>query len=94
MTQVIAGLPNREIALAMERTLKSVESYRARVMRKMQARNLPELVRMSVVLDYGVDVLSRAGPPAAARTGHNARASSFVPDDPVHRSGRIGRTPS
>ena len=43
---VVAGLPNKTIAFDLDISPRTVEVYRANVMAKMQARSLPELVRM------------------------------------------------
>jgi RNA polymerase sigma factor (sigma-70 family) len=42
----VAGKPNREIAELLEISPRTVEVFKARMMEKMQARSLPELVRM------------------------------------------------
>jgi len=51
MGHVVRGLSNREAAEELGVSRKAVEAYRARVMRKMEAKNLPELVRFSVILE-------------------------------------------
>jgi two-component system response regulator FixJ len=51
MKHVVFGLPNKAVARELGVTRKAVEAYRARVMRKMEAESLAELVRMSVVLE-------------------------------------------
>lgn len=43
---VIAGLPNKTIAFELGLSPRTVEVYRAGLMAKMQAKSLPELVRM------------------------------------------------
>lgn len=60
MTHVVAGLPNKAIAVQLGVTRKAIEAYRARVMRKMEAENLPDLVRMSLVLRTGDGVSDNA----------------------------------
>jgi FixJ family two-component response regulator len=47
MNLVAAGLSNKEIATKLDLSEPTVKVHRSRVMRKMQARSLPELVRMS-----------------------------------------------
>lgn len=47
MSLVIDGLANREIAETLGISPKTVEVHRARVMSKMQATSLPELVNMN-----------------------------------------------
>ncbi|EXJ11076.1 MULTISPECIES: response regulator transcription factor [Nitrincola] len=54
MSLVTAGNANREIAEILKISPKTVEVHRARVMSKMHAENLPELVNMSTLLkQYG-----------------------------------------
>lgn len=52
---VIAGLPNKTIAFELGISPRTVEVYRAGLMGKMQARSLPELVRMVMEIDLGTD---------------------------------------
>lgn len=46
MHAIVTGLPNKTIAYDLDISPRTVEVHRANVMSKMQARNLPELVRM------------------------------------------------
>ena len=48
LSGVVAGLPNKTIAYDLNISPRTVEVHRANVMTKMQARNLPELVRMAL----------------------------------------------
>lgn len=48
---VVAGEPNKRIAHVLGVSGKTVEYHRARIMEKMQAASLPELVRMALVVD-------------------------------------------
>jgi two-component system response regulator FixJ len=48
---VVAGQPNKTIAHELGISPRTVEVYRAGLMAKMQARSLPELVRMALDLD-------------------------------------------
>ncbi len=48
---VVAGHPNKTIALDLGLSPRTVEVYRASLMSKMQARTLPDLVRMTIDLD-------------------------------------------
>jgi len=45
---VVAGKSNREVALLLQRSQKTVEVHRTNVMRKMRAGNVAELVRLAV----------------------------------------------
>ncbi len=54
MEMVTAGRSNKEIANALGVSAKTIEAHRARVMEKMQAGSLAELVRMALaVADRG-----------------------------------------
>ena len=53
MTLVAEGLANKEIALRLEISPRTVESYRAWVMEKMGAVNLADLVRKAMILSGG-----------------------------------------
>jgi FixJ family two-component response regulator len=44
---VVQGLPNKVIASRLGTSLKTIKVHRARVMEKMEADSLPELVRMA-----------------------------------------------
>jgi len=48
MNHLIAGRPNKVIAHRMEISPRTVEVHRGRVMEKMQARSLSDLVRMAL----------------------------------------------
>jgi two-component system response regulator FixJ len=50
MSGVVAGLPNKAIAHDLGISPRTVEVHRASIMAKMQARNLPELVRMTIAM--------------------------------------------
>lgn len=54
LTGVVAGRPNKIIAFELGISPRTVEVYRAALMSKMQARSLPDLVRM--VMDAGHQV--------------------------------------
>ncbi|RNF34146.1 response regulator FixJ [Paracoccus methylarcula] len=46
MEGIVAGLPNKTIAYNLDISPRTVEAHRANVMARMNAKNLPELVRM------------------------------------------------
>jgi two-component system response regulator FixJ len=48
---VVAGHPNKVVADRLGIAVRTVEIHRARVMEKMQARNLSELIRMAILLE-------------------------------------------
>ena len=47
MTLVVAGMLNKQIAAELKASETTVKIHRAHVMQKMQAKSLPELVRMA-----------------------------------------------
>jgi two-component system response regulator FixJ len=46
MEHVVAGKPNKRIAADLGLSIKTVEAHRAKIMQKMQAHSLAELVRL------------------------------------------------
>lgn len=50
---VVAGQPNKTIAFELGISPRTVEVYRAGLMSKMQARSLPDLVRMVMDVELG-----------------------------------------
>lgn len=48
MERVVAGRHNREIAAELEISPRTVEVFKARMMEKMQARSVPELVKLAL----------------------------------------------
>ena len=50
MELVVAGHSNKEVSARLHLAQSTVELYRGQVMSKMQAQNLPGLVRMGIVL--------------------------------------------
>jgi two-component system response regulator FixJ len=53
LSGVVAGLPNKSIAYDLDISPRTVEVHRANVMAKMQARSLPQLVRMAIAAGFG-----------------------------------------
>ena len=52
LSMIVAGLPNKTVAYDLGISPRTVEVHRANIMSKMQARSLPELVRMSIAMDF------------------------------------------
>ena len=50
---MVAGLANKTIAFDLDISPRTVEVHRANVMAKMDARSLPELVRMAMAAGFG-----------------------------------------
>jgi two-component system response regulator FixJ len=53
LDKLVQGLPNKTIAYDLGSSPRTVEVHRARVMEKMGARSLPELVRMTIAVSGG-----------------------------------------
>jgi two-component system, LuxR family, response regulator FixJ len=53
LDKLVEGLPNKTIAYDLGSSPRTVEVHRARVMEKMGARSLPELVRMIIAVRGG-----------------------------------------
>jgi len=51
MLLVAEGRPNKVVATRLGLSTRTVEVHRAKVMEKMQARSLAELVRMAILCD-------------------------------------------
>jgi RNA polymerase sigma factor (sigma-70 family) len=47
MKLVVSGMPNKQVAAELGASEATVKMYRSQVMKKMQAKSLPELVRMA-----------------------------------------------
>lgn len=53
LDRLVAGQPNKTIAYDLGSSPRTVEVHRARVMEKMNARSLAELVRMTIAVEGG-----------------------------------------
>ena len=51
LDRLVTGQPNKTIAYDLGSSPRTVEVHRARVMEKMGARSLPELVRMTIAAE-------------------------------------------
>jgi FixJ family two-component response regulator len=47
MEHIVRGLPNKSVAEQLGVSMRTIEAHRGRVMEKMDARSLPDLVRMA-----------------------------------------------
>jgi two-component system response regulator FixJ len=61
LERLVAGLPNKTIAYDLGSSPRTVEVHRARVMEKMGARSLPELVRMAITVEQAMAARKVAG---------------------------------
>ena len=50
MAHVVAGLMNKQIAYELDISQRTVEVHRAKVMEKMGARNLADLIKKHIML--------------------------------------------
>lgn len=55
MDMIVAGNTNKQIAYGLDISEKTVEAHRAKVMEKLEARSLADLIRKSVVLNVSTD---------------------------------------
>ncbi|MCB1743213.1 MAG: response regulator [Gammaproteobacteria bacterium] len=75
MQLVVAGHSSKQIARVLNISHRTVESHRIRVMRKMQADNLAELVQMDVQLNESAPALNVR--PTTELNGYQARVGSL-----------------
>lgn len=70
LTGVVAGRLNKQIAADLGTVVKTVKVHRARVMQKMGARSVAQLVRLAICMGITGDAASRPAPLAAAGHPH------------------------
>jgi FixJ family two-component response regulator len=51
MSLMVQGKMNKEIASALEVSIRTIEVHRSKVMQKMNAQSLPDLVRVADLCD-------------------------------------------
>ena len=92
MTLVVSGLLNKQVGATLGISEITVKAHRGRVMRKMQATSLPDLVTMALALEFGTSL------PAAREESHyplpyapRISATSGV-SQPLGRAWRAGAT--
>ena len=67
LRQVVEGLSNREIAEVLSLSRKTVEVHRAKVMQKMRATTLSQLIRMAMAVDI-IKIFDEAGVISSSKT--------------------------
>jgi two-component system response regulator FixJ len=55
---LVTGQPNKAIARSLGASPRTIEVHRARVMEKLQAHSLPDLVRIMLAAEAGISVAS------------------------------------
>lgn len=55
MDLLVEGLPNRDVAVRLEISARTVEVYKARLMEKLNVKNLAELIRVAQHSPYKTD---------------------------------------
>jgi FixJ family two-component response regulator len=83
LMHVVSGQLNKQIAGDLGTVEKTVKVHRARVMRKMQAHSLAELVRMIARIDADAKTLTRALPRTPILTYGNALTEQQQTQFPV-----------
>ncbi len=53
LVYIVEGTSNKDLAERLQISNRTIEVHRSRIMHKMQADNLPDLVRMAVICDIG-----------------------------------------
>ena len=53
LTFIVEGTSNKDLAERLQISNRTIEVHRSRIMHKMQAHSLPELVRMAALCDIG-----------------------------------------
>jgi FixJ family two-component response regulator len=78
MARVVVGQLNKAIGVALGISEITVKAHRGRVMRKMRAASLAELVGMAMQLDHSLRAVGPVPPPSAMRAGYGERQHRFA----------------
>jgi FixJ family two-component response regulator len=92
LSGVVAGRLNKQIAADLGTVVKTVKVHRARMMQKMGARSLAQLVRLAICVGITGDTASRAPSfAAAARTSAISEIDGLEDDEPATLTGTLDR---
>lgn len=78
MDLVVRGRMNKEMAAELHLSPKTIECHRAQVMKKMEVDNLPDLVRMSLLLEHGHDAAPAADFVRSAAPAQGLRHAQYA----------------
>lgn len=94
LDMLLAGKPNKIIARDLEMGLRTVELRRARILEKMHASSLAELVQMAMLVKL---IVAMAQEPSAEGFAHPNEIEATIrslPDDPIQRMQTAGSSDS